>query len=191
MSNVKDNIWITSRARMIVERKSLRNQTASYLTVTYYSIFTILISIFSEFYSKTYSKLDEINLAASVVVLVASLVAGGFRFEAKANVFRECYLKLQKLLKDNCTEEQRASRYDDILWDYPNHTTADYYDLIIQHTYWEGKKLTNGSEEIKRTKYIWFSYIFRRATYYGIISFLFLVPVAFLAAPFFDLCATP
>lgn len=183
LSNVDDRIWITSRVRMISERKALRNQNVSYLSVTYYSLFTVVISIFSKFYVQTYPLLEQINLSASVIVLVASLVAGGFRFESRANIFRECYLKLQKLESKNISEDERLKEYLEVLEIYPNHSEKDYYDLIVNHTYWEGKKLHIGDKSLVPTKYMWLSYIFRHFFYYAFVALLFLIPLVFLAWP--------
>ena len=169
---------------MIAERKAIRNQNFSYISVTYYSLFTVILSIFSKYYQSTYPLLDQINLAASVVVLVSSLVAGGFRFEASATVYRECYLKLQKLHDQDLPPKDKEEKYNEILWDYPNHTNRDYYDLIINHTYWEGKELTNGKTDLVPTKYMWFSYLFRRIFYYGMLTLLFVGPLVYLAGPF-------
>lgn len=183
LSNVDDRIWITSRVRMIAERKAILNQNVSYISVTYYSLFTVVLSIFSKFYKLTYPLLEEINLSASVVVLVASLVAGGFRFESRANIFRECYLKLQKLQSKNIDEDERFKEYIDILEIYPNHYQKDYYDLIVNHTYWEGKELSIGGNPLIPTRYMWISYIFRHTLYYFTVTLLFLVPLIFLTWP--------
>jgi hypothetical protein len=183
LSNVDDRIWITSRARMIAERKAIRNQNISHLSVTYYSLFTVVLSVFSQFYVQAYPLLEQINLSASVIVLVASLVAGGFRFESRANIFRECYLKLQKLESKNITDEEKIREYTEILDIYPNHSEKDYYDLIVNHTYWEGKKLNIGDKPLTTTKYICLSYIFRHALYYASAVLLFSLPLAFLVWP--------
>lgn len=183
LSNVDDRIWITSRIRMIAERKAIRNQNVSYLSVTYYSLFTVVLSVFSKFYVQTYPLLENINLSASVIVLVASLVAGGFRFESRANIFRECYLKLQKLESKNVNSNERLNEYLEILEIYPNHSEKDYYDLIVNHTYWEGKELNIGDKPLTPTKYMWLSYIFRHTFYYMSITFLFVAPLVFLAWP--------
>ncbi|WP_245496867.1 SLATT domain-containing protein [Rhizobium leguminosarum] len=183
MSNVDDRIWITSRVRMIAERKAIRNQNFSYISVTYYSLFTVVLSVFSKFYVQTYPLLEEINLSASVVVLVASLVAGGFRFETRANIYRECYLKLQRLQSKALSVEDRLTEYLDILDIYPNHSEKDYYDLIINHTYWEGKKLKMGDNALVPTPFMWMSYTFRHIFYYACVLFLFVAPLIFLAWP--------
>lgn len=169
---------------MIAERKALRNQNISYLAITYYSVFSVILSIFESFYSVSYPELGKLNLASSVVVLVASLVAAGFRLEARAASFRECYLKLQKLYDEDLPDRDKKLRYRDILLDVPNHSNHDYTDLLVNHMVLEGKELTNHGKPLKWTWFQFFSFFSRRILYWSITSALFLVPVAFLVWPF-------
>jgi hypothetical protein len=169
---------------MIAERKALRNQNISYLAITYYSVFSVILSIFGSFYSVPYPELDKLNLASSVVVLVASLVAAGFRMEARAASYRECYLKLQKLHDEDLQDQDKKLRYRDILVDFPNHSNHDYTDLLVNHIVLEGKELTNRGEPLNWTWFQFFSFFGRRILYWSVISALFLVPVAFLIWPF-------
>lgn len=183
-SSINDTIWITSRVRMIAERKALRNQNMSYLAVTYYSVFSVIISIFESFYSIQYTELGKLNLASSVVVLVASLVAGGFRLEARASSFRECYLKLQKLYDEDLPDHEKKLRYRDVLFDFPNHSNHDYTDLLVNHMVLEGKKLVNNGTPLEWTWFQFLSFFGRRVVYWLVVLVLFLVPVAFLVWPF-------
>ncbi|TIL56285.1 MAG: SLATT domain-containing protein [Mesorhizobium sp.] len=185
--NVDDRIWITSRIRMISERKALRKQNYSYLLLTYYSLFVVIISVFSQYYKSYYGLFDSINISASVLVLAASLVVSGFRFEATASIFRDCYLGLQKLHGDDLSFEEKQKRYMDILSKYPNHSDNDYYDMLINHTLLEGKKLKNGETELSYTKFMAFSYLYRSLFFYLIVIVLFVLPVAFLCAPLLGL----
>lgn len=184
MKNLDNRIWITARTRMVSEKKALVHQNVSYLTVTYYTLFTIIGSIFSEFYSKHYFYLDNILLSASIVVLVASLVSGGFRFETKASTFRECYLKLQDLEVQNIPEEEKSRKYTDLLSGYPNHSKSDYYDFIINQIFWENKTIKSGDNEILLNKYIITSYLLRKILFYLIILILYFAPIVFLSWPF-------
>lgn len=183
VSKTNDTIWITSRVRMIAERKALRNQNVSFLSVTYYSLFTVVLSIFDDFYSVPYPSIDEINLASSVVVLVASLVAAGFRLEARASVFRECYLKLQTLYDEELADQDKKMKYREIMDDFPNHTPRDYADLLVNHIALEGKKLTNGADQLDYTSFMMLSFLFRFALYWSLVTVLFVCPVLFLLYP--------
>ena len=168
---------------MLAERKALRNQNVSFLAVTYYSLFSVLMSVFQDFYIKIYPALNNINLSASVVVLVASLVSAGFRLEAKASAFRECYLKLQSLHDDEMPEKEKRKKYREIMMDFPNHTPRDYSDLLVNHIMIEGKTLKNGEKEIRYTNYMLISFLFRFTFYWILIGFLFIAPLVFLIRP--------
>ncbi len=168
---------------MIAERKALRNQNVSFLAVTYYSLFTVILSIFDDFYSGPYPALADINLASSVVVLVASLVAAGFRLEARASAFRECYLKLQTLYDEDFSDQDKKMKYREIMVDFPNHTPRDYADLLVNHIAFEGKSLTNGASELAYTGFMMASFIFRIALYWGLLAILFIGPIVFLLWP--------
>lgn len=186
MKNLHNRIWITARTRMVSEKKALLHQNVSYLTVTYFTLFTIIGAIFSDFYSMHYSYLDNILLSASIVVLVASLVAGGFRFETKASTFRECYLKLQDLEVQILPLEEKSKKYTDLLSGYPNHSSSDYYDFIINHTFWEKKILTSGDDDLIANKYVFVSYFTRKIVFYLTLLILYFTPILFLAWPFLN-----
>lgn len=165
---------------MISERKYLARQNVSYLLIVYYSIFSVLLAVFSDFYSERFYYFEEITTTSSVLVLVASLLATGFRFEARAAVFRDCYLKLQKLEAEQMPEESKSSRYVDLLLDYPNHTEYDYHDFVIKHTYWDSKTLTSGNDTVKPTHFMWLSYSTRKASYYALLIVLLIAPLFIL-----------
>ncbi|GEM_PF-1158125 len=189
LSDTSNQIWITSRIRMISEKKAIHKQNFSYLIVTYYSLFSILIAIFSDYYKEYYAQLDRFALSASVVILVASLVSSGFRFESAAREYRECYLQLQRLYSDTTlSEDQKNNQYRASLDRYPNHSIYDYHDFIVNHTYWENKPLFSGDSEIKLTNPIFFSYILRKFFYFAVAATLIAAPGIFLAIPFLSRC---
>lgn len=181
---LNNTIWITSRVRMVSERKAIKNQNLSYFVITYYSLFIVLISIFETYYRDPYPALSQINISASVVILVASLVASGFRLESRAALFRECYLKLQKLHDQNMDLQTKKDTYRDLLFDFPNHTPTDYSDMLIEHTLFGQKELTSGTQKISWNGYILAFYLTRRLFYYSSVLLLILAPVIFLAWPF-------
>jgi hypothetical protein len=168
---------------MIAERKAIRNQNISYLAVTYYSLFTVVISIFSSYYKTPYPALDQITLASSVIVLVASLVAAGFRLEARAAAFRECYLKLQRLYEQKLSDDEKAMAYRDVLMDFPNHSPRDYTDMILNHSIIEGKELSSNGKPLTYTWFMMLSWVLRTAFYYALTLVLFLAPIVFLLWP--------
>lgn len=68
-------------------------------------------------------------MSASIIVFSLTLIINGFKFSEKANQFRECYLRLQSLYR---ADTINGERYDEILLSYPNHSTSDYVDFVIE-----------------------------------------------------------
>lgn len=171
------------------ERKAIRNQNYSYLIVTYYSLFTIIIGIFSVYYTCFYPMLENFSLAASIVVLSASLVAGGFRFETRARDYRDCYLELQKLESNSTlSDEEKSAEYRSLLTKFPNHSPGDYYDFLVQHIVWEGKNLTSGGSAIRCKPLILINYTIRSILYYSVLLSLIIGPIVFLSIPLIAEC---
>lgn len=181
---INNTIWVTSRVRMISERKAIKIQNLSYFVITYYSLFIILISIFQKYYENPYPALSQINLSASVVILVASLVASGFRLESRAASFRECYLKLQQLHDRDMELQTKKDAYRDLLFDFPNHTPADYADMLIEQTLFGQKELTSGTQKISWNGYVLAFYLMRRTFYYSSVFTIVVAPIFFLTWPF-------
>lgn len=180
---VDDRIWITSRVRMVSEKRAKRNNLLSLVLLTYYSLFAVMMSVFSGYYQGHYGNFESISVAASVAVLVASLVVSGFGFERTAWLHRDCYLSLQKLHGKEISEEEKNLQYNDILALYPNHSDSDYYDFLVQHTFLDDKKVWNNSAVISYTKFMLFSYAGRRTLLAAFVLLAVGVPALFFAIP--------
>ncbi|TYR33673.1 SLATT domain-containing protein [Mesorhizobium microcysteis] len=186
---IQDKIWITSRVRMIGERRLLRYNVWSLFLLAYYSVFTVILSVFSEYFKSFYTHFDGIAVAASVAVLVASLVVGGFRFERTASLYRDCYLSLQRLYDDEGDVRSKQKLYADILVVCPNHSNGDYHDFLFTHIILEGKEVTSNGKPLHCTWYMKFAYVWRRVVFWTLVGMLILIPLAFAAGPFAAKCA--
>ncbi|WP_341991354.1 SLATT domain-containing protein [Azorhizobium sp. AG788] len=181
---VQDKIWITSRARMMGEKRLLRYNNWSLFLLAYYSVFTVVLSVFPEYFKSTYTYFDGISVTASVAVLVASLVVGGFRFERTASLYRDCYLSLQRLYEDEGDCRSKQKLYADILVVCPNHSSGDYHDFLFTHIVLEGKEVKSNGKQLKCTLYMRFAYVWRRVVFWALMAMLVLIPLAFAAGPF-------
>lgn len=188
-NHVQDKIWITSRVRMMAEKRLLKYNNWSLFLLAYYSVFTVLLSVFPDYFKSFYTYFDGIAVAASVAVLVASLVVGGFRFERTASLFRDCYLSLQRLYEDEGDSSSKQKPYADILMVCPNHSDGDYYDFLVSHIVLNGKKLSSAGEQIKCTWYMIISFYWRRTLFSVLIAILVLIPFAFAVGPLAAKCA--
>lgn len=182
-NHVQDKIWITSRIRMMAEKRLLKYNNWSLFLLAYYSVFTVVLSVFSDYFKSFYTYFDGIAVAASVAVLVASLVVGGFRFERTASLYRDCYLSLQRLYEDEGDGSSKQKPYADILVVCPNHSDGDYYDFLVTHIFLDGKKVSSAGEQVKCTKYMIFSFVWRRIVFWTLITLLVLIPLAFAVGP--------
>lgn len=185
-SPVDDRIWITSRVRMVTEKRAKRNNFLSLVLLTYYSLFAVMIAIFSDYYQDHYGHFGSISIAASVAVLVASLVVSGFGFERTAWLHRECYLSLQKLHGMKLPQDEKLSRYNDVLNLYPNQSVSDYYDFLVHHTLLESKKVWNDGVDVKYTKYMVVSFLVRKLFLSLFVIIAIGVPVLFFSIPIFS-----
>ncbi|RWM06138.1 MAG: SLATT domain-containing protein [Mesorhizobium sp.] len=158
----------------------------SWLTIL---CFTVVLSVFPDYFKAFYTYFDGIAVAASVAVLVASLVVGGFRFERTASLYRDCYLSLQRLYDDEGDSRSKQKPYADILVVCPNHSDGDYYDFLVTHIFLDGKHVSSAGEEMKCTKYMIFSFFWRRIVFWTLIILLVLTPLAFAIGPLAIKCA--
>lgn len=180
---LQDKIWITSRVRMMAEKRLLKYNNWSLFLLAYYSAFTVIISVFSEYFETFYSQFDGATIAASVAVLVASLVVSGFRFERTASLYRDCYLSLQRLYEADDDADSKDKKYADILAVCPNHSSSDNYDFLVSHILLEGKNVWSAGREKKLTKYMITSFFFRRFVFCSLIFILAIMPLAFALGP--------
>ena len=184
LDNLNNKIWITSKSRMMSEKRALRNNFALNFSVSYYSVFLIVFSIFSEFYKQSFHYYDQFSISASVVILAASLISGGFHFESRASSYRNCYLQLQKLYEDPIDEDEKRKKYGEILDQHENHSLIDYYGFVIRSVIFEKKNIESGGKPIQATGWMCFVYFGRMIVFFVSASALSLMPIAILLYPF-------
>lgn len=161
---MREKIWITSKTRMNAERRLRRYDRLSHLLVSYYSLLLILLFVFSDEIFRDESLSQRVGLGLSIAVFVLTLILHGFHFGSTADKFRDCYLKLQKLLSQ---DGDVSDQYDDILQYYPNHEPRDYYDLIVRN-WLDGSGIiqsTQGGPAVVPSRLMIVEYFMRRATF--------------------------
>jgi hypothetical protein len=168
---------------MMAEKRVLRYNNWSLFLLTYYSLFTVVISVFDDYFMPIYTYFDGLAVSAAVAVLAASLIVGGFRFERTASLYRDCYLSLQRLYDDPGDGNSKQKPYADILMVCPNHSDGDYYDFLVTHLVLDGKKVSSAGEPVNCTKYMIASFFWRRCVFWTFIILLVLAPLAFFIGP--------
>jgi len=127
---LKDRIWITAHVRMRSESKlrSLSRRLA-FITVWYSTVLTCLTVYQLVAPNEVFR--DVAAAAFAVAVLALSIFIPSLNLDQRADRFRECYLKLQRILETTTDDNSLKFAYFDILDAYPNHSTADHTDFIV------------------------------------------------------------
>ena len=178
-STMTDNIWLTSKTRMQAERRYKTYSLISHLFLSYYALLMIFHSILSNTPTTSLSA-SQLNLALSVAIFGVSLVVYGFRFGETAQLHRDCYLRLQKLIDLTNDERKLRADYHEIIAGYPNHSARDFDDLIFDRTFMKKEVLRNSKGPIVWTRMILIKKATRFAAFWLSVLFFTIYPAVLL-----------
>ncbi|MGA7673961.1 MAG: SLATT domain-containing protein [Rhizomicrobium sp.] len=137
---IKTTIWFTSHCRIFAEKRYRKYNNISHLSLSWLSLAAITCAV-TRCQLQTSTFVDTYTAVLSTFVFAFSIIVFGFRFGETAVLFRECYLRLQKLHDSNLDPEAMTSAYHEILGAYGNHDDWDYESLVIRKTYLEKEEL--------------------------------------------------
>lgn len=135
------------------------SRTLNYITVWYSTILTCL-SVYQLVADKQVFR-DVASAMLAIAVLAMSIFVPSLNLDQQADRFRECYLKLQRLLDTISDDDALTTAYYDVLDAYPNHPPRDYADLVVA-SHLAGQQLTSASKPIVPTKPMKTGYWFRQ-----------------------------
>ncbi|RJF79327.1 SLATT domain-containing protein [Azospirillum cavernae] len=181
MKDVRDRIWITSKVRMISERRYLSYESTAHLLMNTFSGILLLTSIYPDEIGRSVPGLSKINVAFSLLIFGSSLLVYGFKFGETAAKHRECYLKLQRLLDSNKDDEDNFEKYHDILENYPNQSDRDYYDFVFERYRKRKEPILRPGTDVEIVPSFWVcaSYLCRKFLFF---IFCRAMPVIFIVA---------
>lgn len=130
---IKAAIWLTSRCRMVAEKRYRTYENVSHLLLSWLSLSVIAWAVIRGSQSSSVI-LDTYTAVLSVFVFAFSIITFGFRFGETATLHRECYLRLQKLHDSEVDAEKLTSLYHEILSAYSNHADSDFESLVLEKT---------------------------------------------------------
>lgn len=137
LQELEKNILITKNSRMKSEERLkfyyFWLNTGVALSTIIIVIINVIILVFPDYDRKHI--LTFVSLFYSLLILISSLLILSRSFEIRANNFKTCYLKLDKLLrelKSTNDEIKIGKKYDSILKNFENHETADYIEAMLQ-----------------------------------------------------------
>lgn len=186
MSAVSDRIWITSKTRMISERRYQAYDLAAHLVINAASMTLLLTSIYPAEIGAIVPGLSKLNVASSLILFASTLLVYGFKFGEKAARYRECYLKLQEILDLGLSDREMGERYSAVLECYPNHADRDYYDLVVERHIKGGCAIRSPGSDKDVIPGMWAvaSYAARRILFFSVC---YVLPLAGLAVSVYAL----
>ncbi|MSA70660.1 SLATT domain-containing protein [Holdemania massiliensis] len=130
---LKRNIWITRKCRINASERLLSHAKYIEILNVYYSIFIILISLFS--LSKQDNFLSIFSLACSIVLTISIVYANTIGYRERSVALKQNYINLQLLLDQLSYIESGDSKsiliisdkYAELLKSSENHSQFDMY----------------------------------------------------------------
>ena len=171
-------IWLTYKARINSERRYRRYALASHLALSWYAFLSIGFSIYQDDVANKIgiSSANKLSLITSILTFGLSLIIYGFKFEDSANIFRDCYLRLQSIYQSGSDGQKKLNAYQDLLDHYPNHSKNDYEDVLFD-AWRAGDRLENSKGVIPIPNRIIVQGYFRKAVWYFLICVVFMAPL--------------
>lgn len=130
-----NRIWATRMSRINAEKRLLNNENFIQGLNIYYSLMTVIMSIFALVWPS--QLLNVLTLIMTVSLLVVILYFKSLRFPERAMEYRRIYAEMQKLelkLKysgDNeDTVKQVVDEYNELIKQGENQISFDYYKVL-------------------------------------------------------------
>lgn len=164
---------------MLAEARLRNYGTLSHLATLWASLNLILYSIFSDVLETYIPIFDKFIVCLSIIVFSLSIGNYVFRFFERAQSYRDCYLRLQKLFDCELPRKELAELYHNILSQFANHADRDYDDLIVRTVSLKKQTvLSSEGKPIIPTRFTTFMFFVRHTTYYVFYICVFLLPLA-------------
>lgn len=175
MSVSESTIWLTSRIRMRAEFRLRRmSNWLTALTVWYSTVLVCLTFIQIAFDAN--KNRDVISAIIAVSVFSLSLYIPSLSLLYRAGKYRECYLKLQRLIDSGLDVREINDKYYDILDGYENHSSKDRRDFIVK-SYFDKQKVNDNAGELLPSKAMIFGSFVDYLKFHVIFALAFLAPL--------------
>lgn len=144
--NIRDKIWFTAHIRMRSEARLRSNSTRLNILIFWFSTALTCLTVYQLTAPKSVNR-DVISAVLAICVFGLSIFIPTFGLERQADKYRECYLKLQRLLETESDDVKITPLYHDILEAYPNHPSHDYVDFVVD-SYLRNQNLRSGGDPV-------------------------------------------
>ena len=146
ITRLSHKVWITRKCRVIAATRLERTNLYWQVLIYYYSLVLLAFSVWTVLPNKSNLYTSFISVISSIVIFSSSLFLNSFNFRDKAQMFKLCYIKLDKinckldLLKDyeNISPELTVENFEalhaaylEVLSNTDNHSEYDYFRLLL------------------------------------------------------------
>ncbi len=171
-------IYLTYKTRMTTESLLRRRAFFSNVMLAWYSFCMIVFSLMDLSRQFLISNFSMISAVVSMAIFAMTLFIYGQRYSERADQFRECYLKLQRLYQSKMNIAAKMNKYSDILSLYENQSDHDFNEM--QFSSWLRRKELKDSKGVLTISWpTIFLVTAKRIGRIGILSTIFLIPVGF------------
>lgn len=137
LSSLKNNIWITRKARINASERLLRLERFIQFINIYYSCFICILSVYG--LTITNNKIGVISTILSIILTISIVYLNSQNFGQRSQQLKVNYISLQKLifkldrLDENTTNNltEYRNEYSDLLASCENHSVCDYYRIRL------------------------------------------------------------
>lgn len=137
LNSLKTSIWITRKARINASERLLSLEKFIQYINIYYSCFLCVLSVYGLTVSK--DKIGLISAILSIILTIFIVYLNSQKFGERAQQLKINYIALQELyfILDNLDEEnlenleKYQNEYTKLLANCENHSTYDYYRILL------------------------------------------------------------
>lgn len=176
-SEINCRIFLTSKTRMTSESKLRNRARFTSALSSLYAFYLIVYSILDSFKLVVFQNFGVISIIFSSALFGLSLYWQGQRDFERADAYKQCYLKLQKLEADNLTDEEKTIHYFDILSIYENQTDDDYDEMTVDALL-RGQKIYNSRNDITPNNWTIFKVFTGKICRYSFAAILIIWPLS-------------
>ena len=182
-TKIEDKIWITSKARIQAEKRLISTSFHSRMILLWYSFCAAGVAIYNLSADDVGEVQEAVLVIYSVLILAASSFVQGSRLGERAENMKQCYVKLQYLLRNvelkNIDKATASVEYTEVLQSYENHKLSDYYAARCI-AYLTSKEKSKVSSDVAPTLYIFLCFLANQMVSRALIALLYAMPVIFL-----------
>jgi hypothetical protein len=174
--NPQEKIYLTYKTRMTTEARLRKTALTSHVLLSWYSACLIILSVIEISSDFVVENSSMISAGVSLVTFALSLFIYGERYSERADQFKGCYLKLQRLYESQMDAGEKMREYSDILENYENQSDNDYDNMLFD-AFLRGQSLSNARGPVRVSVPTFIRILVWRLFIAALVIALFIAPI--------------